>query len=164
MKAFKLRLDQALRSGAALALLSLPACGGSTTGSGGPGQTSSALDPYPTASLGCSGPEHDGGYYGQCCAKALCYTPEDGADCVAPEAAPTALGKSYGSGSCMCGETQGPFASNPAHQPAQDGTCCYVISSITCEGRPLLVDGEPVVAELSRRADWISSELLELLS
>ncbi len=164
MRTFKLRLDQALRSGAALALLSLPACGGSSTSTGTPGQASNALDPYPTSSLGCSGPELDSGYHGQCCGNALCYTPEDGAECVAPEDAPKALGKFYGSGQCLCGETQGPFASNPAHQPEQDGTCCYVVSSITCDGRPLLVDGDPVVAELARRADWISSDLLELLS
>jgi len=210
MKAFKLRLEQALGSGAALALLSVPACAGnaasagaagapsgmagaasaSQPGAGNPGasgsasagrggeseggaagesaagaagETGQALVPYPIGSLGCSGPEHDGGYYGQCCAEALCYTPEDGSECAEPEDAPHRLGTFYGSGSCLCGDAiQGPFAANPAHEPEKPGTCCYVIASITCEGRPLLVDGAPIFSVLTGRRDWVLAEVLEL--
>jgi len=190
MKAFRLRLEQAVGSGATLALLTLPACaststGGSNGGSGASGASGMAgaatageggastagaagegnqLSPYPVGALGCSGPEHDGGYYGQCCAEALCYTPDDGSECVASEAAPNKLGTFYGSGSCLCGAEpiRGPFAANPAHDPAQAGTCCYVISSITCEGRPLLVDGAPLLSALTRRRDWLAVDMLEI--
>jgi hypothetical protein len=208
MKAFKLRLEQALGSGAALAVLSLPACGGSALSGGTPGSSGGAsgatnagkggasaggspsaggrasageggasvagagggnqqLAPYPASALGCTGPEHDGGYYGQCCAEALCYTPDNQSECVAPKDAPEKLGTFYGSGSCLCGgeeSIQGPFAKNPAHTPEQAGTCCYVISSITCEGRPLLVDGAPIISPLTRRCDWLLADLLEILA
>ena len=210
MKAFRLRLELALGSGAALAVLSVPACGGSAATGGTPeaagsagtstvthqptgggasstagspsianagqptvsiagaagaaGDANQPLDPYPTTGLGCSGPDYDGGYYGQCCAEALCYTPENGDDCVDPNDAPNKLGTFYGSGSCLCGGTgiEGPFAANPTHEPEKPGTCCYVISSITCEGRPLLVDGSPLISALMQRCDWIVADLLEL--
>ena len=235
MKTFQVRLEHALSSGAALAMLSLPACssdsnngtGGASgaangghagtsvagTANGGNGGTSDAgaanageggaaggggdiecvLDsecggsggdgavdaagaagvpgdssrqPYPVSAIGCSGPVYNSGFHGQCCANALCYTPDDGSECVAPEAATAKLGRSYGSGSCLCGATpiQGPFADNPAHVPTQPGTCCYVVSSIGCDGRPLLVDGAPTISALTRRCDWLSPELLEILA
>ena len=233
MKTFKLRLEQALSSGAALAMLgsgtalavlTLPACssdeqhgsnggasgssgatggkagggagnageggaGAANAGEGGAGAAGSAgaagdgeggdagasagaagegnqpLAPYPVNTLGCSGPEHNDGYLGQCCATALCYTPDDGSECVAPDAAPGKLGKFYGSGSCLCGPSiQGPFAKNPTHEPTMAGTCCYVVSAITCEGRPLLVDGIPLISSLTQRGDWLSPDLLELLA
>lgn len=210
MKAFKLRLEHALGSGAALALLSIPACGGDAAspgaagasstsagaasagqpGAGSPGASGSAsagrggesaagaggestagaagetgqqLTPYPVGTLGCTGPEHDGGYYGQCCAEALCYTPDDGSECVGPDEAPQKLNTFYGSGSCLCGDAiQGPFAENPTHEPEKPGTCCYVIASITCEGRPLLVDGAPILSALTGRCDWVLADVLEL--
>jgi len=171
MNAFRLRLEQALGSGAALALLSVPACGGSATNteptagpSGTAGSSAQQLTPYPVSGLGCSGEVHDGGYYGQCCADALCYTPEDGKACVAADSAPEKLGKFYGSGACLCGaeSLRGPFAPNPAHEPRKAGTCCYVISSITCDGRPLLVEGAPLVSALTQRRDWILADLLEV--
>jgi hypothetical protein len=190
-------------SGAALALFTLPACGGNAasnepagaSGASGAGSAGGQpaivsagansagansagansagaasigqqLAPYPVEALGCSGPVHDGGYYGQCCAKARCYTPEVGTECVAPDAAPEKLGTSFGSGSCLCGATpvQGPYANNPAHDPEEAGTCCYVVSSISCDGRPLLVDGTPLVSAATRRCDWVSSDLQELLA
>src|SRR6187551_482965 len=200
MKAFRLRLEQALSSGAALALLSFPACGGSASadaaagassagtagasgsantnvagasgagtaggsGAGTAGGTHQQLTPYPLSALGCTGPEYDGGFYGRCCAEALCYTPDDGADCVAPDAAPQKLGTFYGSGSCLCGDDgiQGPFAQNPTHETVKAGSCCYVISSISCDGRPLLVDGTPLISALTRRCDWLLADLLEIL-
>lgn len=99
MKAFRMRLEQALGSGAALALLCAPAC--SDSKSGGSGSREHALTPYPVAGLGCSGPIQDVGYYGQCCAEALCYTPQGESDCAAPSDAPEKLGTSYGSGRCL---------------------------------------------------------------
>ena len=233
MQAFKLKLEQALASGAALALLSAPACGGSASldGASGAANVSGAANlpgttnvsgaanlshggtaastegpeppdtetggqpatsiggaagvagytgcnlewaggcnadetmPFPVSSLGCSGEFHEEGFHGQCCADALCYTPKDGSECVAPKDAPDRLGVWYGSGECLCdAEIRGPFAANPAHKPQMEGTCCYVISSIGCDGRPLLVDGAPVVSELTRRVDWVARELRELVS
>ena len=197
MRAFRLRLENALGSGAALALLAFPACGGSSATDGAAagasgasagassasagasgevagaagvigiedaGAGSSALEPYPADALVCIGPEHDGGLFGRCCANALCYTPDTGSDCVAAKAAPAKLNEFYGSGQCLCGDIQGPYASNPTHAPSKAGTCCYVVSSIACEGRPLLVDDVAVVSELARRCDWITADLLELLS
>ena len=243
MKTFKLRLEHAMSSGAALAVLSLPGCSGSVSveaasgassiagaanvsgapnssgapatpstggqpttsiageggasiacdgcsiageggavsvagkgGAGGQtepepagagGTNQQALDPYPVDGLGCSGPSSGGGFgfHGQCCTDALCYAPTDGKECVAADDAPEKLGRWWGSGSCLCGgRIQGPFAANPAHAPSEPGTCCYVIGSIGCDGRPLLVDGTPIVSELRRRSDWISSELLELVA
>jgi hypothetical protein len=38
-----------------------------------------------------------------------------------------------------------------------EGTCCYLVGSIGCEGRPLLVDGAAIVAPLSRRGDWCAN-------
>ena len=236
LKAFKFRLEQALASGAALAVLSIPACSGTVSngtssaagaastgstsasagapsgnnlstggvsGAGTSGTDSSAgqsaapgtesggqpgslsagaagaagqtepgpagtggvsqqeLEPYPLGSLGCSGPSYGGGlgFHGQCCTAVSCYTPPNGSDCVLAKDAPLPLGK------CLCGAgVQGPFAANPADQPVKTGTCCYVISSIGCDGRPLLVDGAPIVSPLTRRSDWISRELLDLVA
>ena len=59
---------------------------------------------------------------------------------------------------------EGPFADNPAHVPTQPGTCCYVVSSIGCDGRPLLVEGVRRISALTRRCDWISSDRQELLA
>jgi len=39
-----------------------------------------------------------------------------------------------------------------------------VVHSIGCEGRPLLVDGDAVVAAISLRSDWLAGALQELLA
>ena len=81
-------------------------------------------EPYSLAQIGCFGPGYDGGYYGQCCFEAQCYTPEAGEACLAAEDTPTLRGKlrlPVGSGDCGCNVPEqgreyltGPFASNPA--------------------------------------------------
>ena len=82
-----------------------------------------------------------------------------------PDAAQQKLDSSYGSGSCLCDDgIQGPFAQNPTQETVKAGTCCYVISSIGCEGRPLLVDGTPLISALTRRCDWLLADLLEILA
>ncbi|WP_437687743.1 hypothetical protein [Sorangium sp. So ce176] len=179
MRAFLARILLASQWGASLALAS--GCGpqvesgsssnppeGATSESGGGGETdppdaSAPLDPTPEPT--CVGPFHDGGYYGQCCYEVHCAAPVDGACPAAAQAAPHLEGLPPGSGSCMCdgdgeGGAQsilGPYANRAASDPA---SCCYLVGHISCEGRPLLVRGEPRVAPLSRapsawsRTDW----------
>ncbi|XXX75198.1 hypothetical protein WMF30_46875 [Sorangium sp. So ce134] len=139
--------------------------GGSSTSSGGassqsggggepgPPDASAPLDPYPDPT--CVGPIHDGGYEGQCCYEVHCAAPVGGACPAASEAAQHLDDLPPGSGTCMCdgdGEggaesIMGPFANRTASDPA---SCCYLVGSIGCEGRPLLVRGEPRVAPLTR--------------
>jgi len=132
-------------------------------GAGGEAMVTS-LEPYPTAELGCSGESYGPGFgfHGQCCAQAYCYTPSDGR-CAGVDDAPDAVHKSYGSGSCLCGPILGAYAPNPTDTPQSAGSCCYIISAIGCDGRPLLVDGRAITSDLSLRADWIDTALLELL-
>lgn len=168
------RLLHASRWGAALALTT--GCGGNiesnaSTDPGdastdapdaadGPGDASPAdangeaglpTTPYPEPA-GCSGPEFDGGYYGQCCEKVGCAEPVNGA---CPD--PSQVNHNYlpsfpvGSGSCTCGDpVRGPFA---PREPSE-GACCYVFGTIACEGRPLIVEGSPRLPPLVSRSDW----------
>lgn len=105
--------------------------------------------PYPTPA-GCTGPEYDSGYYGQCCEKVGCIAPIGGA-CPAPDQLYGVMpGYPSGSGSCSCGENKGPYAPHAA----TEGACCYLFGGISCDGRPLLIDGRARVARLVARADW----------
>ncbi|WP_437315516.1 hypothetical protein [Sorangium sp. So ce385] len=130
--------------------------GASSSGGGGeagPPDASAPLDPYPDPT--CVGPFHDGGYMGQCCYEVHCTAPVDGACPAASAAAPHIDDLPPGSGTCMCDgdgadgdeSIQGPYANRTASDPA---SCCYLVGSIACEGRPLLVRGEPRVAPLAR--------------
>ena len=117
---------------------------------------------YELDQLGCFGPVHDGGYFGQCCVDALCYTPTSGA-CLAqddPTLAQQLVGFPPGSGSCGCAtmtgpSVVGPYNTNPANPEESDGTCCYLVGSISCEGRPLCVDGHALTAAVVVRGDWL---------
>jgi hypothetical protein len=131
---------------------------GSNAGSGG----TPALEPYALDDLGCLGPTLDGGYDGQCCVSALCYTPAEGACLAASERPPIPLPLGSGTCSCPVGEgsnltVRGPYAPNPGGSPSQDGTCCYLVGSIGCEGRPFVVAGAAIVAPLARRGDWCAA-------
>lgn len=136
--------------------------GGATSGGSG-GVVDAGSDaalpttPYPTP-LGCYGPSHDSGYYGQCCEKAACIAPINGACPPATQASQVIPGYPPGSGSCSCGDNKGPFAPNAANE----GACCYLFGSISCEGRPLLVAGRARKAPLVARADWASFAPLAL--
>lgn len=154
------KLSRAIAQGAALAsLTSLAGCSAETSGEP-PGNTN--LVPYALNGVGCWGPSHDGGYYGQCCADAHCYTPRDGSSCRPADNVRDLLPQfPPGSGECNCNLAEdartgvaGPFAPNPAHTPRTAGQCCYLVGSISCTGRPLMVDGQPLLAELSARSDW----------
>ncbi|MDC0742999.1 hypothetical protein [Polyangium mundeleinium] len=83
------------------------------------------------------------GYHGQCCDITLCTTPVNGmcpgVDKVVLEDRPP------GSGECECEPLRGPFANE------DDGSaesCCYLVGSIGCDGRPLLVQGTPRLADV----------------
>ncbi|WP_437333802.1 hypothetical protein [Sorangium sp. So ce394] len=123
----------------------------SSGGGGEPGP--SPLEPYPDPT--CFGPEYDDGYHGRCCYEVHCAAPVDG---VCPPATATEIpldlgGIAPGSGSCMCyredltDALEGPYANRDASAPE---SCCYFVGVISCEGRPLLVRGEPRVAPLAR--------------
>ncbi len=108
--------------------------------------------PYPTPA-GCNGPHHEGGYWGQCCEKVGCMAATNGA-CPPADKLSSGSPKGYpaGSGSCSCGSANtGPFA---PQDPATEEACCYIFSSIGCDGRPLVVDGETRLAPLVARTDW----------
>ena len=122
----------------------------------------SMLMPYPMDLVGCFGQDHPGpGYRGQCCVRVACYTPGAGEACV-PN--PTQLLPTpWGSGNCGCAgmvgagfdsdSPAGPFAPNPDDTEPKSG-CCYLIARIACDGRPLIVGGTFVVADIVTRADW----------
>lgn len=152
MRPFLQRILAASHWGASLVLAA--GCGSSISGgnggSGGSGGSTSTtgtipdggtavgdLDPLPTPA--CMGPFYDGGYYGQCCDEIVCNAPTDGF-CLAPDdARPTLSGLPPGSGSCECADLRGPYEGGA---DAGDKSCCYLVGSISCEGRPLTVEGE----------------------
>lgn len=160
------RILESIRAGTALAGLLAGACGGS------PGTTADASLPTDTGSAAvavgelpalasntfvCTGQDFGNGpgYYGQCCEHLVCRQPVDGACPVDND------GRFYGSGTCTCGgehPTRGPYAVDPADPATADarmaGPCCYVTSSITCDGRPLHVDESVRVAAVVERSDW----------
>lgn len=159
------RLQLAIGTGAALCAPTV-ACNDATVKSDAGRDASSDASTtdagtYELTQLGCSGPFYDGGYYGQCCVDALCYTPTASA-CMAaddPLLRSTLVGFPPGSGSCSCAElgaeaVSGPYAPNPSNPDEPDGSCCYLVGSISCEGRPLCVEGEQVVAAVVVRNDW----------
>lgn len=164
--------------GAALAALSISGCSGeveSPTATRGGGEPSSpepqSLQPYSSDALACYGKDYGDdnfGYHGQCCTRADCYTPDDGV-CAPAESAATALGIFFGSGRCSCtgdsgrSDVEGPFAPNPTDTPSRTGSCCYLVTSISCDGRPLLVDGVALVSALVARIDWLASDLRAVL-
>jgi hypothetical protein len=115
----------------------------------------------PEGAVGCFGedqtpPPGQLGYYGQCCVDVLCYTPDDGV-CGGPDMVHAKLpGFPPGSGECSCvpepgkQDVEGPFAGS-------SGSCCYLVGSIGCDGRPLLVAGNARLAAVRRRGDWLLS-------
>lgn len=105
----------------------------------------------PAGALACTGEETP--EMGPCCTNVHCYPPS-GETCAAPgdirehrEHIQPRLAP--GSGTCMCGQTQGPFV-----QPDGGGECCYVVGTMGCAGRPLREGGGAVVAAVVVRTDW----------
>ncbi|APR80261.1 putative lipoprotein [Minicystis rosea] len=154
MRAFLQRILIASQWGASLVLAagcssSVETELGGTGGSTGTGTTTQDagtvlpnLPPMPTPA--CSGPIYDagGGYDGQCCEIKVCYTPSGA--CLAPDdARPMLSGLPPGSGTCECSDLHGPYASS-----SDPNQCCYLVGSISCEGRPLIVHGAARLAGL----------------
>ncbi|WP_437678937.1 hypothetical protein [Sorangium sp. So ce131] len=159
MRTLLLRLLAASQWGASLALASgcgahvdsgtgsdQPETGTSASGGGStvdPPDGSPPLEPYPDPV--CFGPEFNDGYYGRCCDEVHCTAPVDGA---CPAAASVLLSDlPPGSGTCQCEDPRGPYASRTQGDPE---SCCYLVGSISCDGRPLLIRGEPRLAPLDR--------------
>jgi hypothetical protein len=172
MRSFLDQLRDALLQGAALAYAGINV-GCEHTPEPPKSQPDAALEtdaaqtlvPYAIDRIDCYGEDHGNGtfgYHGRCCATARCYTPSDGAAC-ASRARGVVSGLPTGSGSCDCAMTaglsetdQGPYAPNPEHTPASEGSCCYLVAAIKCDGRPLIVDSAAVLAVLVVRDDWMS--------
>jgi hypothetical protein len=115
----------------------------------------SGLEPYPTDSIGCYGQNYGGsfGLAGQCCVSVECLPLERG---VCP---PASSAEAPGSGTCSCSSpleksAMGPYAPTPADTANGKGACCYLVAAITCEGRPLLIEGRALLAPVVTRADW----------
>lgn len=140
----------------------LPALSG---GMGGHTGDATNLVPYPLADYPvCSGRDYpsDGGspYSGQCCVEPHCFTPETG-ECPPPNETTDSMlpGLPPGSGSCGCTPqgaeaVQGPFAPRDDEDLGESGSCCYLVASIGCVGRPLLVAGRARAATGRFRSDW----------
>jgi len=148
MRSFLHRLLFASQWGASLVIIS--GCGsdvsrepGSTDGANGNENLNLDLTPEPV----CRGPYYDdgGGFFGQCCDDVLCTTPVNGACPSTADARAVLTGLPPGSGSCECEPLRGPYANTDADSA---DACCYLVGSIGCEGRPLLVHGEARLAEV----------------
>jgi len=159
------RLLPAVRAGSALALLlTTPSCGGSANGTppssnAGAPNIPATLLMLPAERLGCFGEAHSSGYHGQCCVTQRCYTPTGSEECQAIEGPLVRSLTPPGSGSCGCGDADhpavaGPYARNASVPASSEGSCCYLIGSIGCEGRPLRVDGQVLLAPVVVRGDW----------
>jgi hypothetical protein len=162
MRVFLQRLLIASQWGASLALAA--GCGGDIEqqpppADGGPSDAGATdadpgiTDAGPLPEAGCQGPIYDGdggGYFGQCCDQMHCTARVNGACPSAKDAMLTNLPP--GSGTCMCTAIRGPYE-NP--DPAAADACCYLVGSISCEGRPLLVGGAPRLADvIDGPSDW----------
>lgn len=126
------------------------------------GLDATKLEPYPIDRIDCYGEDHQEGFgfHGRCCVRAQCYSP--GAPSCPRDPGSAVPGYPPGSGSCGCAATagqtvtaQGPYAPNPEHTPEHEGACCYLVASISCDGRPLIVDDSLVVAPIAVRSDWL---------
>lgn len=138
--------------------------GGGSSGGGGGTMTfvprdfdgGGALGAVPPGSLQCTGDAgFTGPFYGSCCTAVHCYPPTS-ERCAAPNAIGPHTGQAFtpalppGSGTCMCGQTQGPYA----QADGGDTECCYVVGKIGCDGRPLREGEVEVVARVVVRSDW----------
>ncbi len=133
---------------------------GGGEGGGGPqevkGPNGDPLETLPE--LTCEGmiyPPDNFGYHGQCCYEVHCATAINSVCATPSEAALTNLPP--GSGECECGTRSGPFATN---DPMVEGECCYLVGSIGCDGRPLMLDGSPRVASLlQKKGAWSATKI-----
>ncbi len=118
------------------------------------------LEPYPADAPGCYGKRHDDGYYGQCCVDVICYTPRGDDPCVGPGGVRSVLGDLLPteSGTCSCGVASGDSSVEGPYAPGaeDEDQCCYLSGSIGCDGRAFLMYGQPRVAPVVERQDWLS--------
>ncbi|HMJ12375.1 MAG TPA: hypothetical protein VK524_13215 [Polyangiaceae bacterium] len=152
------------------------ACGATTPqgGVGGAGGTSGLpnLPPPPPGGNSDAGSGYPQCYgegnpmlFGPCCLRVFCIEPPAGsAQCKAASAVvPSDIGyPSLGSGTCTCGVPgrppgiSGPYSPESAQQYSTvQGRCCYVAPLQWCTGRPLLVEGRGLVAELVFSSGWV---------
>lgn len=86
---------------------------------------------------------------GPCCTDVYCMAGDgvckDAAD-LGYEEVEELVGTFLGSGTCQCGEVEGPYAP----RPEDEGDCCYLVPLQGCEGRPLVIAGRVRRAPLQR--------------
>jgi hypothetical protein len=139
------RLKKAIAEGAALATLGLAGCTAPVV----PGLDSGTSSTLPAWANECHGHFYDSGfgYHGQCCNRI------DPAPCDATQ--PANLPPGSGGCGCRIAEDGGDEAWAGPYAAADGGAeCAFVVGWITCDGRPLLVDGEPLTAPVVSRSDW----------
>lgn len=103
--------------------------------------------------------------FGPCCLRVFCIDPPAGQTACKPANAVTSQEIGYpslGSGTCMCSVAgrpsgfSGPYSPESAQQYSTgQGSCCYLIGLHWCTGRPLVIDGRGVVAELVSDIGWV---------
>ncbi|HEY6561109.1 MAG TPA: hypothetical protein VI072_27725 [Polyangiaceae bacterium] len=103
--------------------------------------------------------------HGPCCLRVFCIEPPAGQTACKPANAVTSQEIGYpslGSGTCMCSVPGrppgfgGPYSPESAQQySTSQGSCCYLVGLQWCTGRPLIIEGRGVVAELISSAGWV---------
>lgn len=116
----------------------------------------SSLPVLPADHIAC-GPDQTSpsgfGFHGSCCKGVVCQAP-------APETGqcpePSKVRRGTGSGTCSCDTTEGPFQADEAHKnlTADGKGCCYLAGIITCDGRPLFIEGALRRAPVRGWAGW----------
>ena len=125
------------------------------------GSAAGTASPYPAVPKGTGesasgypqcGPESTSpGLSGSCCVDLYCIA-SVGGSCPAAET----VQRGYGSGSCGCELTTGPYAPGDV-APASDSKgkdCCYLAGIIGCTGRPLVIAAVARVAGLAAASGW----------
>ncbi len=134
--------------------------GGTSGAAGGPTEPWASRPEVPAAEGGqypVCGPDQSTpggfGFHGSCCMDVVCRAPSTQTG-LCPE--PSEIHRGAGSGTCDCGATQGPFKADAAHESLTAGGqgCCYVAGIITCDGRPLFIDGRQRAARLRAASVW----------
>jgi hypothetical protein len=103
--------------------------------------------------------------FGPCCLRVFCIDPPAGQAACKPANAVTSQEIGYpslGSGTCMCSVPgraagfSGPYSPESAQQYSNSqGACCYLIGLHWCTGRPLIIDGQALLAELVSSTGWM---------